>query len=156
MKRRKARSKRMQITQLWARSDAVKAIPYLRSIIASLRENYLEVLNAERRLDLANQKQSAPKRQQILDRETHEDDARRARAKFNDGLEELSRIGVFLLEPVHGIALIPFRKGDDLAWYVFDQFAVSGLIGWRTHSDPIDECRPMTSLDDAATLPLAS
>ena len=60
MKRRKNRSRRMQITQLWTRSDAVKAIPYLRSIIASLRESYLEVLNAERQLARASQKKVAP------------------------------------------------------------------------------------------------
>jgi len=152
MKRRKVRSKRMQIMHLWTRSDAVKAVPYLRSIIASLRECYLEVMNAERQVKLANQKKSATRLQQILDQEKRDDDLERARTKFNDALDELTKVGVFLLEPVHGFALIPFRKGDDLAWYVFDLFATSGLVGWRNHSDPIDACRDMSSLDEAVAV----
>lgn len=156
MKRRKGRSKQMQIMHLWNRSDAVKAVPYLRSIIASLRENWLEVLNLKRRLRLATQKKSAPNRQQILDQETQEDDLHRAQTQFDDALEELNRIDVFLLDPVRGSALIPFRKTDDLAWYVFDLYAKIGLVGWRLHNDPMEECRPLSKLDDAAISPLAS
>ena len=30
----------------------------------------------------------------------------------------------------------------------FDQFAVRGLIGWRYHHDPIEECRPLSLLQE--------
>jgi hypothetical protein len=150
----------MQIMHLWNRSDAVKAVPYLRSIIGSLREHWLEVLETKRRLHLASQKKSATQRQQILEREAQEDQLHRARTQFNDALEELSRIDIFLLEPIRGSALIPFRKGDDLAWYVFDLFAKGGLVGWRYHNDAMDECRPLSLLEDATVgdspSPLAS
>jgi len=150
MKRRKKRSKHMQIMHLWDRSDAVKAVPYLRSIIASLREHWLEVLKTKRLLERATQRKPAAKRHQLLEQETQEDDLHRAQTRFNDALEELNRIDVFLLEPVRGLALVPFRKVDDLAWYVFDLFAEEGVVGWRYHSDPIEECRSLSLLDDAA------
>ena len=67
-----------------------------------------------------------------------------AETRFNDALEELMAIDVYLLDPVKGVALIPFRKEDDLAWYVYDQFDKSGLSGWRYHNDPMEECRPLT------------
>jgi hypothetical protein len=158
MKRRKQRSKHMQIMHLWNWSDAVKAVPYLRSVVASLREHWLEVLETKRRLHLATMKKSATKRQQILEREAQEGHLHRAQTQFNDALEELSRIDIFLLEPVRGSALVPFRKGDDLAWYVFDLFAKSGLAGWRYHNDPMEECRPLSLLEDATVSdsPLAS
>ncbi len=54
-------------------------------------------------------------------------------------------IDVYLLDPVRGVALIPFRKEDDLAWYVFDQFCAGGLSGWRFHNDPLEECRPLAA-----------
>ncbi len=63
---------------------------------------------------------------------------------FNETLEELMNINVYLLDPIRGLALIPFRKEDDLAWYVFDQFDDHGLSGWRYHNDPLEECRPLT------------
>jgi len=160
MKRRKTRSNRMQIMHLWTRNDAEKAVPYLRSITASLREYWLEVLNAKRQLFLTTQKKSATQRQALLDQEKQEDDLNRAQNKFNDALEELTRIDVFLLEPVRGFVLIPFRKADDLAWYVFDLFAKSGLVGWRFHNDSMEEIRSLSLLDDAAVsdsaTPLAS
>ena len=68
----------------------------------------------------------------------------------DDALDELNRIDVFLLDPVHGLALIPFRKLDDLAWYVFDHFSPEGVTGWRYHHDPIEECRALNLLDEVA------
>jgi hypothetical protein len=160
MKRRKHRSKPMQIMHLWTWSDAVKAVPYLRSVIGSLREHWLEVLRSKRQLERATQQKSAAKRQQLLEQEKQEDDLHRAQTQFNDALEELTRIDVFLLEPVRGVALIPFRQADDLAWFVFDLFAKDGLVGWRFHNDPMDECRALSLLNEPAAkdvpAPLAS
>ena len=150
MKPRRKRSKRARTIRLWKKTEAFKAVPYLRSIIGSLREHWLEVLTAERQIDLATQLKKPVKRQQLLEQEKQGDELHRAREKFNDALDELNRLDVFLLEPVRGLALMPFRKQDDLAWYIVDQFAPSGLIGWRKNDDPIEECRPLELLDDAA------
>ena len=149
MKSRRKRSKRMKVLHLWSWSEAMKAVPYLHSIVGSLREHWLDVLNAQRKLDLADRLKKPAKRQQILEREMLEDDLERGQEKFNDALHELNGIDVFLLEPVRGLALIPFRKEDDLAWYVFDHFAPPGVVGWRYHNDAIEECKPLSLLPGA-------
>lgn len=143
MKPRRERSKRMRVMNLWSWSDVTKAVPYLRSIIGSLREHWLDVLNVQRTIDKAEAKYGPAKRQEILDMQGHQDDRTRAQAKFDDALQELNQIDVFLVDPVRGLALIPFRKGDELAWYVFDLFTPAGVVGWRLHNDPIEECRPL-------------
>jgi hypothetical protein len=150
MKPRRKRSGRMQVMRLWDWSEVTKAVPYIRSVIASLREHWLEVLNFQSQLDRSAKRKAPAKRQQLLEKETRQDERRRAQAKFDDALEELNRVDAFLLDPVKGLALIPFRKEDDRAWYVFDHFASRGLIGWRHDNDPIEACRPLSLLHEAA------
>ena len=132
--------------RLWDRSEVTRAAPYLRSVIGSLREHWLEVFRAQRQMDLLAKHKAPARRQQILDKETRADERQRAEVQFEEALEELTRVDVLLLDPVRGLALIPFRQADDLAWYIFDHFAPHGVIGWRFHGDPIEECRPLTEL----------
>jgi hypothetical protein len=54
---------------------------------------------------------------------------------------------VYCLDPAGGLALIPFRKGDNLAWYVADLFEPDGLRTWRYHHDPLSERRPITDAE---------
>ncbi len=117
-------------------------------MIGSLREHWLNVLTAQRKLDRAAKQVNPDKTGRLFVKEDLQDERRREQAKFDDALEELNRIDVYLLDAVKGLAMIPFRKEDDLAWFVFDQFAVRGLIGWRYHHDPIEECRPLSLLQE--------
>jgi len=148
MKPRRKRTQRVRALRLWERSDVVKAVPYLRSVTGSLREHWLEVLNTNRQVKLSARIKSPSKRQQILEHEARQDERRRAQGKFDDALEELNGVDVYLLDPVKGLALVPFRREDELAWYIFDHFATDGLIGWRNHSDPIEECRSLDVLPE--------
>lgn len=149
MKRKRERTKEMRVMHLWSWDEVAKAIPYLRSVIGSLREHWVDVLNGQRRIEKADAKHGRAKTQEILAKQGLQDDHERAQSKFEDALQELNQLDVFLLDPIRGLALIPFRKGDDLAWYVFDHFATRGVIGWRLHNDPIDECRPLETAADA-------
>jgi hypothetical protein len=150
MKRRRKKSEHMRAIHLWEWNEVARAGPYLRSVSGTLREHWLDVLSAQRQLKRTEKEKAPAKRQQLLEQETRLDECQRAQGKFDDALEELNKVDVFLLDPVKGQALIPFRKEDDLAWYVFDHFAPDGLVGWRSHSDPIEECRPLASLSTAA------
>jgi Uncharacterized conserved protein (DUF2203) len=149
MKPRRKRSRRERTLRLWDWSEANKAVPYLHSVLGSLREHWLEVLSAQRQLERSAKHTAPIKRQQILEMQKCQEEQQRAQGYFDDALEELNRVDAFLLDPVRGTAVIPFRKEDDLAWYVFDHFAQPGLVGWRLHNDPIEECRPLTSLQGA-------
>jgi hypothetical protein len=138
------------VLHLWSWADLRKAIPYLHSIVGSLREHWLDVLNAQRKLDQSAERPGPVKRQHLLETESQTDDRDRAQVKFDEALDELNRLDVYLVDPVKGLALIPFRKEDDLAWYVFDHFEARGVIGWRYHADPMEECRPLDLLPETA------
>lgn len=146
MKSRRDSARRLRVLHLWTLPEVHKAVPYLRSVVASLREHWLEVLNTQRRAELGAKHPNAKQRAGLLAMEKVEDERSRAQQQFDDALEELNRIDVFLLDAVQGLVLIPFRKGDDLAWFVFDQFTTSGLVGWRNHNDPMEERRDLGSL----------
>lgn len=150
MKPRRDRSKRMHAMHLWTWSEVAKAVPYLRSITGSLREHWLDMLNAQLDIDRSAKVKGLPKTQQLLQNQRHMDERERARGKFDEALEELHGVEAYLLDPVQGTAIMPFRREDELAWYVFDHFAPPGVIGWRYQKDPAGECRPLNVLKDAS------
>jgi Uncharacterized conserved protein (DUF2203) len=150
MKPRRERSKRMHALRLWTWDEVVKAIPYLRSITGSLREHWLDMLNAQRDIERGEKAKAPARTQQLLQNQKSLEERQRAQDKFEEALNELHGVEAFLLDPVRGTAAMPFRKEDDLAWYVFDHFAPRGVIGWRLQSDPDEECRPLQVLEDAS------
>src|SRR5262245_51263225 len=154
MKRRR-RTKRgtLRAIRLWTYPEASKALPYLRSITNSLRDHWLELqskqLDVKRLRDIPR-----PSRRDMIALEERSEDARQAEGRFEDALAELMTQDVFLLDPVQGLALIPFQQGEELAWYVFDAFAENGVTSWRYHKDPLETRRPMPDekLPDPAPL----
>jgi hypothetical protein len=137
----------MRVLRLWSQTDAIRAVPYLRAVVGSMREHWLDAQSKRRDRQRLDRRPGRSDRARILAGE--ELDVARAKAedRFDEAVQELMRIDVYLVDPVQGVVLIPFRKEDDLAWYVFDVFDERGLAGWRYHSDPLEECRP---LDGAA------
>jgi hypothetical protein len=146
MKRRRNKEKKaMRALRLWTYEEAARAVPYLRSVIGSLREHWLEAQGRRRQVELLARQPGRANRHRLLAGEDLRQRQEGAETRFNDALEELMGIDVYLLDPIRGVALIPFRKEDELAWYVFDQFDRHGLSGWRYHEDPLEECRPLAS-----------
>jgi hypothetical protein len=143
MKRPRKKKRSVRLLRLWTQDEACRALPYLRSVMGSLREHWLTVQGLERdKHRLASQ--PGPKRvAQLIAEKSADENCGHAETRFQDALRELSKLDVFLLDPVQGLALIPFRRGDDLAWFVYDHFDARGLAGWRLHEDPLEECRPL-------------
>ena len=137
--RRKAR--RMKVIRLWNYLDAVRALPYLRSVVGSARDNWLEVRN--RNLTVRRSTELKPTRENLIDLAEAQRDLDRADDQFRGTLRELRRIHVFILDPVEGVALIPFQRGEDLAWFVFDLHAERGIVAWRWHTDELAQRRPI-------------
>lgn len=143
-------SKRLRVLHLWTLPDVRKAVPYLRSVVGSLREHWLDVLSAQRRGELAAKRPSAQPRSGLLAKSRLQEESHAAQSRFDDALEELNHLDVFLLDAAQGLALIPFRKDDDLAWFIFDKFSKRGIVGWRYHADPMEERRDVDLLQDPA------
>jgi hypothetical protein len=137
--------------RLWTYAEAVNVLPYLRSVVWSLREHWLEARQARlqvRRID----RPGRPDRHALILRAEAGRAAELAEERFGEALDELKVLDVTCLDPAQGLALIPFRHGDDLAWFVFDLFAPQGLDAWRFHADPPHTRRPLVSSPDPALL----
>ena len=128
---------------LWTYEATVRAVPYLRSVVRSLREHWLQLQSVRRQLQRLDSRPGRPDRQTLIRRAVAVKELDQAHIKFEETFDELKAIDVYCLDPAQGLALIPFGKGDELAWYVFDLFAPQGLEAWRFQSDPLEMRRPL-------------
>jgi hypothetical protein len=128
---------------LWTYEAALSAVPYLRAVVRSLREHWLQLQSVRRQIQRVDSRPGRPDRQTLIRGTEAVKELDQANMNLEETFDELKAIDVYCLEPAQGLALIPFRKGDELAWYVFDLFAPQGLEAWRLHSDPPETRRPL-------------
>lgn len=151
---RNKRSRRMKVIRLWSYPQAVKALPYVRSITQSLRDRWLEAQSKRVIANRLARRGGRPSRDDMLASQVAEEAQSEAEERFTEALNELMGIDVYLLDPVRGVAFIPFQKNDALAWFVFDLFDPNEIKSWRFHEDPLEMRRPIKEvLHDEAVNP---
>jgi hypothetical protein len=128
---------------LWSYEAALRAIPYLRAVVRSLRERWLHLQSVRRQIERLDSRPGRPDRQTLIQRTLTVKELDQADIELEETFDELKAIDVYCIDPVQGLALIPFGKGAELAWYVFDLFAPQGLEAWRFHDDPLETRRPL-------------
>jgi hypothetical protein len=129
--------------RLWTYEAALSAVPYLRAVVRSLREHWLQLQSVRRQIQRLDSSPGRPDRQTLIRRAVAVKELDQADMKLEETFEELKAIDAYCLDPAQGLALIPFGKGGELAWYVFDLFAPQGLEAWRFHGDPLEMRRPL-------------
>jgi len=137
--------------RLWSYADAVKALPYLRVIVASLRDHWLELQKARHE---ARQVAAGPirqNRQSLIQQIEVIKAVATAEANVDETVQELLTLGACSVDPLRGLALIPFNQNGELAWFVYDLFSPGGLTGWRFHLDPLQTRRPLVDVHDRPT-----
>jgi len=144
----KAREKSIQV---WTYEQARAAVPYLTSVVRSLREHSVEALGLQRQARRLAAKAGRPDRDDLIAQEEAERLARRAESRLQETADELHALDVYSLDPTGGVALVPFVQEEQLAWYVFDLFDSQPFRFWRYQSDPDDTRRPVTSLQKGLT-----
>lgn len=142
-KQRKQKEEAAVILRLWTYAEAVRVVPYLRSIVRSLREHWLEMQREQLQVRRIDARPGRPDRHVLILREEAAREVELAADQVNEALSELEALEIYCLDPSGGVVLIPFRQGDDLAWFIFDLFAPQGLDGWRLHADPLETRRPL-------------
>jgi hypothetical protein len=142
----KGAKERTQTIQVWTYEQAQAAAPYIASILRSLREHALEALQYYHRARRLANRPGRPDRSALIAQQEAEHEARRADQRFRDDLAELQALDIYTLDPVQGLALVPFVYNDQLAWYIFDLFDTQPLRFWRYQSDPEDTRRPVTTM----------
>ena len=135
--------------QLWTYAEAVKALPYLHALVRALREHWLHRERARLQVRRLDGGPGPRDRQAPISRAEAIREAEVAEGSFNEARRELEALNVSCLDPVGGLALIPFREGDDRAWCVFDLFAVRGpesgsftLTRWNSGGRPVEPLDP--------------
>jgi hypothetical protein len=128
---------------LWTYGAALRAVPYLRVVARSLREHWLHLQAVRRQIQRLDSRPGRPDGQTLIRRSLAVQELDQAGIKLGETIDELKAIDVYCLDPAQGLALIPFGKGDELAWYVFDLFSPQGLEAWRFHADPLEMRRPL-------------
>lgn len=154
---RKTSKRKKQTIQPWTYEQAQRVLPYLRSIVGSLREHRVEALAHHRKAKEIAERPGRPDRSTIIAGDEALRKARAAEERFDAALEELHTLDIYCLDPVRGEALIPFVQDEQLAWYIFDLFDESPFRFWRFHSDPLETRRPIaeTWSDSAGTSQIA-
>jgi len=129
--------------RLWTYAEAVNALPYLRAIVRSLREHWLHRRRVRLQVQRLDARPGRPDRTALILRAEAAREGELDDGPFQEALRELEALDVYCLDPAKGLALIPFRQGDELAWFVFDLFAPRGLEAWRFHADSLETRRPL-------------
>ena len=135
--------------KMWTYQEALKAVPYIRSLVQSLREGWLEMRQAQQAVERTKARPGRPNRDILIRLQESQRDVGRAEAKLEVIISEMLVLSAYCVDPGAGLAVIPFLRGEALAWYVFDLFDPQGLVAWRLYSDPLDTRRPLAELDNA-------
>jgi Uncharacterized conserved protein (DUF2203) len=147
MKRRNKKAQRtQQVLRVWTQAQAEQALPLIASIVQSVREEGLEAQAQHLRAQRLAQRPGHSDRAHLIAHAEAVREAAAANERFESALHELLELHIYCLDPVRGLALIPFAHGDQLAWFVFDLFEPKRLETWRYHEDPLTTRRPIAEL----------
>jgi hypothetical protein len=147
MKRRSGKAKkRRNAVQVWTHEQARAIVPYLKSVMESLREQALKARQGELTARRLADKPGRPDRSTIIAETEARREAERAEEAFGAAAAELEALDVYCLDPLSGEALIPTVHEDQLAWYVYDHFDEEPLRCWRYHTDPLETRRPLAEM----------
>ncbi len=140
--RKKARSNVIRL-RTWSHEQAQEARSYLASVVRSVREHFLEAIRGHNKVEDLLESKGKMTRDSIIALEEAKRDFEEARLRFEDAESELNRLDVYILDPVQGLALVPFVQDEKLAWFIYDLFDDEPLRFWRFQEDPLETRRPM-------------
>jgi hypothetical protein len=143
---RGAKRRRRQI-RVWTLEQTRAALPYLSSVVRSLREHRLEAVAQHRSAERLAHRPGRPDRDTLIAHAEAVKAAAHADERFRETLAELEALDIFLTDPIAGQALIPFAHDENLAWYVYDAFDPEPVRFWRYHTDPLETRRPLAEIE---------
>jgi Uncharacterized conserved protein (DUF2203) len=147
-KHKSSRSKR-KVIRVWTHPEAKRALPYIGSVMNSLREHWLETKKHEAQSRRLERQPGRPERSALLAQEKAGRESREAKQRFNEAYEELQKIEVYCIDPNQGMGVVPFVHQDKLAWLIYDLFDPGEFHHWRYHEDPLDTRRPIAEVTAA-------
>jgi hypothetical protein len=135
--------RRAKTLRAWTYEEACKALPYISSVLRTVRDHRINALQHDRTAQQLARRPGRPNRDDLIAHEEAVASARRANDQFREALVELHALDIYCLDPIAGTAVIPFVHDNQLAWFLFDLFAEQPIRFWRYHTDPLDTQRPL-------------
>ncbi|MBS0260445.1 MAG: DUF2203 family protein [Planctomycetes bacterium] len=136
--------------RMWSYPDARKAVPYFRSLAQSLRDGWLDLRNIQEHQKKLEAREGKPDRDTLIDLDNTGKDLAQAEGRLQEIIEEMMGLSAYCIDPNAGLVVIPFLRGHELAWFVFDLFDDAGICGWRLYTDPLETRRPLADLETEA------
>src|SRR5262249_21698047 len=127
-KRTKQRANSLRV---WMYAEARSVLPYITSVMGSLREHWLAAQGHDQRARRLGNLPGRPDRKRLLATQDETTAANVAKERFEIAAAELHELDVFCTDPIRGEAVIPFVHNDQLAWFIYDLFAPDDLRTWR-------------------------
>jgi hypothetical protein len=146
----KGARRRPKTIQIWTYAQAKTALPYVTSIMRSLREQVLEAQHCRLRLHRLTRRPGRLDRAALIAQDEIKRQAGEAEDRIQEAIEELLALDIYCLDPIRGEAVIPFVRDDQLAWYLYDLFDDRHLVAWRFDSEAQETCRPLTESETGA------
>jgi uncharacterized protein DUF2203 len=132
---------------VWTFEQAGRAVPYIFSIMNSIRECYLEAQSQRHQARKLENKPGRPDRHTIIRYETAKREADRLQGEVAAAAQELADLNIQCVDPINGVAMIPFVQGEQLAWLIFNLFEPAKIAAWRFHHDPLTARRPLDEIE---------
>lgn len=149
---KKAKAPENQI-QVWTYDHACRTLPYVASIMRSLREHRLQSVALDRKAKQLASRPGRPDRSTLLAQQETLQEAGRAKDRYEEALADLLVLDIFCIDPIRGEAVIPFVHDNQLAWFLFDLFDTIPLRYWRYHTDTLETRRPIAEALDGQGKP---
>jgi hypothetical protein len=141
MKRSRSGKRSNQKVKFWTYPEATRALPYVESILRSMREHTLQANQLEAQTRRLADKPGRLTRSDLIALQSLQRETEEARDRYRADLEELLELGVGCLEPVQGEALFPFIYDDQVAWFVHSLFEGGPIKWWRFDGDSAETRR---------------
>jgi hypothetical protein len=114
--------RRNRFLGVWTYAEARAVLPYVASIMGSLRDHRLDFLRHRLSAQRLAAKPGRPRRDTLLDQEEAAREEGRADAEYQKTLAELKSLGIRCLDSVAGLAIFTVYEYGYLREYVYDLF----------------------------------
>jgi hypothetical protein len=132
-----------QTMRVWTYVQAKQALPFLASVVGSVRDHRIEALRHDLHARRLAKQPGRPDRKALIAHEEALRGARQANDRFQQALDELHDLGIYCLDPIRGEALVPFVREQQLAWFIYELFDQEPFRFWRYHTDALETRRPI-------------
>jgi hypothetical protein len=121
--------------RLWTFGQAKAALPYLVSVVRSLREHSLECQSLRSQFEKLEEQPGRPDRRTLITLEEIKRQLLRAEEEVAAAIEELAVLNIHPQDAIQGQVLLPFLQDDQPAWMIFDLFDSQPIRFWRYYDD---------------------